>query len=110
MKIFPEAEKMIIIAPRSKADAALDQLDRFASRIGHGTIPLSSLGPVHLPEGILEHLTSVTGARIKYNGSMLGPSPPLKSGVSPVANQKNSDGVCKPALSPLFSRVLISRL
>lgn len=97
IEIDPEARRMQIIASRSKCDAALDQLDRFVSRIKSETIPLSSLGPARLPEGILEYLGSLTGAHITYNGTKGGSAPPLtKKGTLAVPNQDSSDAVCCP--------------
>ena len=87
---------MQITASRSKCDAALDQLDRFVSTIAESSIPLSTLGPGKLPEGILEHLSSLTGASITYDGAKAGPASSQKRTAAANPTQENSDSVCDP--------------
>ena len=97
IKVDAKHGKMQIIASRSRCDTVLDQLDRFVSRIGEASIPLSAFGPKPLPHGILGQLGSLTGAHITYNG-FKGSNPPLhlrgkKAPERP--RQKDSDTVCE---------------
>ena len=95
LRLMSEKEMIQITASRSKCDVALDQLDRFVSRMEEATIPLSALGPGRLPEGILEHVGSLTGASIAYNGAKAGSLHPPKRNAPPITpTQANSDAVC----------------
>ncbi|SPO03876.1 uncharacterized protein DNG_06559 [Cephalotrichum gorgonifer] len=69
IRIFPEKEKIQIMATRSKCDTVLGQLDRFVARIQESTTPLSALGPRRLSDEDLRQLSTLTNTCIEYTGS-----------------------------------------
>lgn len=105
IRIVPEKGMMQITASRSKCDAALDQMDGFVSAITESSIPLSDLGPGKLPDGILERLSSLTGASITYDGARASAAPSEGRNAVAKATQENSDSVGN---SPCLSLPVVS--